>query len=268
MALNTLNAIATSFRQKIIFRKTSTANVASAVWHSSTAGLGGLPAQMSAVGNTANGLVPVAGDTGFPEIQPTSGTVKLIGVEVSNDSTVGGRILVYDRLFHAGAYTMNTANTTLASQPSYSGRCPDYSEALLYLECISTLGISTSATLTIGYTNQAGTSGRSTAYTVYSTGTSTGTYAFIKAPMQAGDIGVQSVDSIVGSGTMGNTVNLVVARPLFYGTFAPLEPIYYPLDTLSAPTLYSTSALGIAFAVDGAARSLSGTEVVLELASG
>lgn len=270
MALDTLNAISTSLRQKIIFRKTSTANVAAGLWHATTAGLGGLPAQMSAVGNTANGLVPVAGDTGFPSIYPTSGTVKLISVEITNVSTLGGRVFVYDRLFHAGAYTMNTANTTLASQPSFSGRLPntDYSEALLFLECVSTLGLGTSATVTIGYTNEAGTGSRSTSLTINSTGSSTGTYWFAKMPMQAGDIGVQSVDSITGSGTMANTANIVVARPLFYGYFPPAESVIYPLDTLSAPILYGTSALGIAFALDSTAQSITGTEVVLELASG
>lgn len=69
-----------------------------------------------AIGNTANGLVPDDTVAGYPLIASFGGAAGyLSGIDFS--SSVACRLMLFDRLFAAGAYVFN-ADVTLANQPS------------------------------------------------------------------------------------------------------------------------------------------------------
>lgn len=205
-----------------------------------------------AIGNTANGVVPTDTTAGYPTIAAFGGgaTGYLTRVEFSN--TVASKLALYDCLFSCGAYAFN-ANTTLASQPSYVSRLPSvggYSTTEIWVEAVTAFtGIPSVA---VTYTNQSGTAGRST-------GTVAAPAALIvgrmyRLPLQAGDIGVQSIQTIVGSVATAGTFNVHVMRRLWQGRvrIANDGAVHDMLST-GAPILYDTSALRCIVTADGTA---------------
>lgn len=93
----------------------------------------------------------------------------------------------------------------------------------------STLG-STSTTLTISYTNQAGTPGRTSTATSFSGSTGLREAAIlIPIPLQAGDTGVQSIESVTIPASTGTAGNFGVCM------FKPLAMISLESATGSMP---------------------------------
>ena len=80
----------------------------------------------------------------------------------------------------------------------------------------------TATTVSVGYTNSAGTASRSTGATASLSGYITG--RLIQMPLQAGDVGVQKIDSVTIGGTVATagTVNVILARPLWEGGRVPV----------------------------------------------
>lgn len=169
------------------------------------------------IGNTANGLVPDDTVAGFPVLSAFGGgnTGYLDSIQWGN--TVAGRIALYDRLFHAGSFSLATLQTfNLASQPSYVSRLPGsvYSGLEIFLE-VNVAIAAAAVTVNVGYTNEAGTAGRATGATSSLSGFTT--RRLIPMPLQAGDKGVQKIDSLTVGGTVAATgsINVVVARRLW-----------------------------------------------------
>jgi hypothetical protein len=183
-----------------------------------TLDLGGNPAAGSlAIGNTAAGLVPVAGSAGFPAISAFSGANTGYLYSVQFGSSVACRETLFDRLFHAGSVLLTAlATTTLSAQPSYAARLPgtNYNGLGIFLEVNAAVS-ATATTVSVGYTNQAGTAGRSTGATGSLSGFTT--RRLIPMPLQAGDTGVQKIDSVTVGGTVATagSVNVIVARRLW-----------------------------------------------------
>jgi hypothetical protein len=212
--------------------------------------------------NTANGVVPTDATAGYPIIAAFGGgTGYLTKVEFA--STVAGWVDVYDRVFLAGAYAFN-ANTTLASIPSYSGRIPgaDYTGTQIWLEQV-TAGTG-SQSVAVTYTNQAGTGSRTTG-TVATAVNIVG--RCWQLPLQAGDSGVQVVNSVVGSVATVGTFNIMVLRPLWSGriTLANGGDVH-DLLRVGMPQVYADSALYVLIAPDSTATGIP--EVMLEVANG
>lgn len=129
-------------------------------------------------------------------------------------------ILAYDRLLHIGGLdgTSTSAQTvggTLTRGTGYVGN-------MIFVEIYTAVG-TTARTITASYTNQANTAGRTTASTVF--GGTAGTVGndanlMIPLPLQAGDTGVKSVESVtinLSTGTAGN-FGVTIARPIFWAT--------------------------------------------------
>lgn len=215
MAIATLAGYQASARQRIIYRKNATSWGGSTFY--SNVQIGGSPGAAGGPGNTANGIVP-AGGAGYPAINAFAGTAYITGVEaalLSSSSLFGGlRYILADLVWYAGAYS--TANVTLTSQPSFASRLPGGSFVGLQLWSEGVGGGGTTTTFNVGYTNESGTPGRSTgAIDIDVIGSNVGLQAQI-FPLQAGDAGVQRIDSVtVNGGT--HSANLMVVRPLVYG---------------------------------------------------
>lgn len=169
--------------------------------------------------NTANGVVPTDADMGAtddkidPFVAGGNGYVtKLLG---TNDRTSASYLYVtnylFDMVFKAGAYSFNS-NVTLSSQPSYSSRIPsgtDYTNTEIWFESVT--AFTGNPVITVTYTNQSGVAGRSTSLTL--------TAPIIlrrmdRFPLQAGDTGVQKIESVVATTATVGTFNILVLRRL------------------------------------------------------
>lgn len=150
----------------------------------------------------------------LPFTNPTGGRQKfLLGME--NGIATAGVLVVYDRLMHCSGVPLSTAqaNTvTGGAAARYTGAAADGNQ--LWLEYGGTSAqIVAGCALTVTYTNQAGVAGRVTPTIIPGTTT---LQALVPVPLQDGDTGVQSVETVTVSvtGTAGATVGVVIARPL------------------------------------------------------
>lgn len=272
MAINSLADYATALKQRVVFNKGGVSVFG--LYYVSTLYAAGIPEASSALSGLAvTGDVPVSGDVGFPRIQPFSGNGYLSGVEFySGSDTNQGRVMLYDRLFHCGPYPQNAASQTLSGQPSFSSRVPggtDYAGTQLFLELKNLFITPSSYTVTITYTNQAGTTGRSTSIVVGATGGSTGTNWAVPIPLASGDCGIQTIESVSGSAGPAGDFCLFIARPLWLGfsDVSVVGPKVEPMDSVGMPEVFSDSALAMLYASTSSGVAISGSELSLEIAS-
>lgn len=254
MAITTRDGIVAALKQKLPFQKTasrtSVANIPFSVF-----GLAGNPgAGTLAIGNTDNGVVPTDATAGYPLINPFSGanTGYISGARVLN--SVASWIHVYDRVFAAGAYSFNS-NVTLASQPSYAGRIPDanYIGTELWVETVT--AFTGNLSVAVGYTNQSGTSGRSTG--TVATGVAPTVGRCIQLPFQSGDCGIQSVNSVVASVATVGTFNVMVLRPLFsFRVNAVNFGDVLDWAKIGLPQIYADSAIYVMVQADSTSTGL------------
>jgi hypothetical protein len=189
-------------------------------WHSLWT-YDGYPAGGSAPGAVA---APTSATTGaLPFTSPGGGRESWL-TQAWATGLVGGTLVLYDRLLHISGLsgTVTTAQTVGGTLTRNNGGVGNMAMAEIY----SIIG-TTGTTITMSYTNQAGTSGRT------STATSFGATNFreqtraVMLPLQAGDTGIQAVASttvLATTGTAGN-FGITVFKPLAYiGIGAPGAP--------------------------------------------
>lgn len=210
---------------------------------------GGVGTGNLGVGNTANGLVPTDATNGFPKITFSSGTGYLGMVRtVSNNNR--NMFVLYDRLFHAGAYSFN-ANVTLSAQPSYSGRIPggDYSGTQIWIEAVTAFtGI---LNVAVTYTDQGGNAGHTTG-TIAAPATGIPAGLLFPLPLAAGDSGVQKIESVVATVAAAGTFNVVVQRPIWGPSGgadatspASAQGSAYGLEAAGMPQIFPDSCLAV-----------------------
>ncbi len=269
MAITTVDGYVAAAKQRTKVIKTAAATTIAALPFT-TLDLAGLPGAGSlAVGNTANGLVPTDAGAGHPLINAFGGGATGYLGAVDFGSSVASRLTIYDRLFHAGSFSLAALTTfNLTSQPSYSGRLPaaDYTDLELFIEVNAAIAAS-AATIAIGYTNEAGTAGRTTGASASLA--SMTTRRLIPMPLQAGDKGIQHIDSVTvgGVAAASGTVNVVVARRLWSNRVKTAnDGGVDALDAAGLPILYDTSALWLVVEADSTSSGIP--EVYLTIANG
>lgn len=127
--------------------------------------------------------------------------------------------LCYDRLLHIGGLdgTVTTAQTVGGTLTRNTGGVGN----IIMIEIYSAVG-TTARTITASYTNSAGTASRTTSAVVFGgTVPTVGNDAnlLIPLPLQSGDLGVQSVQSVtIGTGSTGTAGNfgVTIAKPYFW----------------------------------------------------
>lgn len=130
---------------------------------------------------------------------------------------VAGTIILYDRLFWQSnlSGTTTTAQTVQGAGTTPLTRYTDGIGNIAFIEIYSQIGTTTTS-VTMSYTNEDGTSGRtSTAVTIGGTGFREQTRA-IMLPLQSGDSGIQNVATttiLASTGTAG-LLGVTVAHPL------------------------------------------------------
>ena len=215
--------------------------------------------------NTANGLVPTDATAGFPGINAFAGGATGYISNVTFGSTVPCRITLYDCLFKAGAYAFNAA-TTLASQPSYSSRViggTDFTNTEIWIEAVT--GFTGNQSIAITYTNQAGTTARTTG--TIATGVAPIVARMLQLPLAAGDTGVQKIESVTSTVSTVGTFNVLVLRRLWSGRViaANFGDTHDFLKT-GMPQIFADSALMAVVQPDSTATGIF--EIVAEIING
>lgn len=266
MAITTLDGAAAGAQAARDFTKSVTATLV-AGRPASTWALGGRPGAGSFNG-TLNG-VALSSTSGLvngqiPHYNPSSGNAHLH--RLTGRATQPGVIKVLDRLWHNGGYTITSTSAQNTTFPGLPARSLDGTAngdgVLLGLEISAATGAGT-PTITIGYTNQAGTASR-TATNIIATVASSAIGAFYEIGLQAGDTGVRSVQSLTLSATWtSGTMNLVAYRVI---AELPVSAAHVgaELDFLTggAPRLYDGTVPFLVFVPNTTtATSVSGTYV-------
>jgi hypothetical protein len=270
VTIATLANYDSAFKQELYWSTGITGANIAALNFNSLSQQSAIPGIMTNPSNTTNGVVPVAGDTGFPAVQPIDAAASVYITRINTFSNLasgtGSRLYLFDRLYHVGMFADTPATYNFSSQPSFLSRLPGGRYEGLYLLCEAQASSGSNApNITVTYVNQAGVSGRST-----------GTFAIGRAsfrldivPLQAGDNGIQQITSLVVGGSSGsNNFSLVIARPLFQHRFDELDTEYvFPLERIGMPQIYSTSALFWAFRKDQGTSNQPNFRMGVEIAA-
>lgn len=263
MAITSLDQLIAAPKQLVGYLKTGSRTTIAAMPFS-VFDVSGAPSGTMAVGNTANGIVPTDAVAGYPVINAFAGGATGYLSEVTFGSSVASRIGLYDCLFSAGAYAFN-ASTTLASQPSYAGRVPnaDYNGLEIWFEAAT--AFTGNLNLTVTYTNQDGTTGRTTG--AFSPGIAPTIGRMFLLPLQSGDTGVQKIESVTSTTATVGTFNIHVMRRLWQGRVrSNNDGDAHDFLKTGMPQVYADSAFRFIVYADSTA---SGTiEVQLEIANG
>lgn len=157
-------------------------------------------------------------------------------------ATQAGLLMVCDRLWHNGGFTITSTASQTVTSAAFPARDIDGSAngrgVFLGLEISAAAGAA-APTITVGYTNSDGTSGK-TATNSFATANSPTAGAFFPIGQAAGDYGVRSVQTLqLSASWLSGTMNLVAYRVL--GAI-PLSAAYVPgfMDVLTGgmPRLY------------------------------
>jgi hypothetical protein len=169
-------------------------------------------------GGTAPGAVaaPTSATTGaiVPYTNPSGGRQKHL-IQAWATGLVGGTLIIYDRLLHISGLdgTNVGAQTVAGSLTRNTGGAGNFAFAEIY-----TIIGTTARTITMSYTNTTPTGGRtSPAVAIGATGFREVTRA-IMLPLQSGDTGITSVESVTLSATTGTAgdFGITVGKPITY----------------------------------------------------
>lgn len=188
---------------------------------------------------TLNGVVLTVPTTGsLPWIDANVGSAYLARFSGSfpnpTGNPMGGMLMLCDRLWHNGGIDVTITTAQAIVSPAWPARDENAATAgagvFLALE-LQLAGSLTTPTVTVSYTNSAGVAGR-TATNINAVSLSATAGRTFPMSLQAGDLGVQSVQSITLSAA-GTTalINLVAYRPL---AFIPVCGPISVIDAVSA----------------------------------
>lgn len=261
MAITTLDGLIAASKQSLQFLKTGARTTVAAIWFSLFE-LAGMPGAGTLAGSsTTAGVVPDDTTTGCPSLTNFAGgaTGYLASVEFSN--TVACRMRLVDCVFKAGAYAFN-ASQALSSQPSWSARAPggSYIGFEIWIEAVTAFtGI---PTIAITYTNQDGTAGRTTG--AISLGVALTLGRLFRMPLQAGDTGVQKIESVTATIASAGTFNVLVVRPLWSGRVRSAnDGDVHALEKTLMPIVHDSAALMLFIAADSTASGVPELEITV-----
>lgn len=259
MALTTVDGYVAAAKQRIRWFKTGARTTVAGVPFS-LFDVAGLPGAGTLAGaNTANGVVPTDAVAGYPSIAALSALGYV--TRVAFGSTVPGWLCLYDRLFLAGAYAFN-ANTTLASQPSYSGRVPgtDYRGLVIWIEAVT--AFTGTPSFQINYLDEGGAAGDTG---VISAGAALSVGRCFRMPLATGDNGVSQITQVRGTIASAGTFNVMVMRELWSGRVGVANGgETHDMFKTGAPQIYTDSALYGLVETDGTASGLP--DMTIEMA--
>lgn len=223
MAITTGDGYIGAAKQMVPYVKTAAVTTVQATRYT-VAQAAGNPGALTLLGAaTPSGGVPTDATAGYPVINAFGGGATGYLTRVHYACSIACNIELWDKVYAVGITTaqLGTLQTlTLSSQPSYSTRVPggtDYTGLRIFVEITTTMAAS-ATTINVTYTNESGTTGRTVAAT---TGSLSGFVAgrWVELPLQAGDEGVQKIESVIigGATNASGALNVIVARRLWRG---------------------------------------------------
>lgn len=249
MAIATLDGAAAGARQLAPMLKTAYTTAVTgrplSLW-----GLAGVPGAGSYSGSLSGATLSSSDSGSLTRGNPASGNSYLH--TLAGSCSVAGQLILIDRLWNNGGITISSNSPQTVNSVTWPSRCPTSAtddtpstngfQILIGVEVSAQTGSGT-PTLTVGYTNSAGTASR-TATNIIATTASTTASTFHPIGLQAGDQGVRSVQTFTLSATWtSGTINLVAYRVL--ASLAISTAGINQLDFLSggAPRIYDSSCL-------------------------
>jgi hypothetical protein len=212
-----INARASGNMEDRLFVKTTATGGVSGAWYSLLRGAGFPPT--IAPGNIPGGSVMNRASTGAVPLQnPASGSKYLLTFGVTVPSVTGFSAIMLADILVAAA---NISANTTAAQTVNTAALTRYTSGagVLMTTAVTTALGATASNLTVTYTNSDGTAGRSTGAIAM-----TGSAAVNRLqpgaggpmiPLQSGDAGVRSVQTVQFSAAMGaGVLDLYLYRPL------------------------------------------------------
>jgi hypothetical protein len=279
MAITTFDQYIASAKQKIRYTKASRTTVATIPF--STLDLAGQPGARANLtySNTANGVIQVDTDSGFPPINPFSGGSKGYLSIVSFANSVLSRIQLYDRVWVGGSYAFTAGTTSLSSQPAISGRCPDYAGGVsfgrdmeIWIEVSTAFATGTAWQVQVTYTDNLGNTGHTSIISAAQAAAGLTLGKMFQLALQVGDAGVQKIESAIvtngGTAMTAGAFNVVLMRPLWETGSIRIANAgdIHGLDKTGMPIVYEDSALFIMVAAD--ATALGQPYILLEVCNG
>jgi hypothetical protein len=162
----------------------------------------------------------------IPFTDPVSGNSYLARFQAG--ATISGTLLLCDRLWHNGGFTITTTTAQTVNSATFPARdlagSTNGDGVLVGIEVSAACGAAAPAP-TLTYTNQAGTGSR-TASLSFPTANSPAAGSFFPFGLQAGDTGIRSIQSLtLGTSWVSGTINLVAYRVIaaleLTGAFVP-----------------------------------------------
>jgi len=202
-----------------MFVKTATFGGVSGVWYSAFR-IAGLPPTISPSNIPGGSVMNRASAGAIPLLNPTNTDVKyLLTLGVSVPSISGfSAILLVDLLVAAANINANTTSAQTVNTAALTRHTSG--EGVMMILCVTTALGATASNITISYTNQTGTSGRSTGAIAMTASAAVNRLQPVVAlapfiPLQAGDIGVRSVETVTFSAAMGaGVLDIYLFKPL------------------------------------------------------
>jgi hypothetical protein len=228
-------------------------------------------------GMPAKGAVPTSGaipdrtlQGAIPFTAAGGGRDKhLIGASIT--PITAGVYLLYDRLFHEGGLnaTLTTAQTIQGSTPTPAlTRNTGGAGNIAFYEIYTIIG-TTGTTLTMTYTNQAGTGSRTSTINIGATGFRE-VSRMQRIPLAAGDSGIQAIEQIQLTATTGTAGNfgITIAQPLAWipvGAGGTMGWRDYTTGLPGIPVIHPDACLALMFIPAAAtAPELFGTLATIE----
>lgn len=214
MAITTLDGLIAGMQYPCEFVKAATPTLVAGRPHSLFY-LAGIPGAAIAPSPGLSGVALTSYAGQLPFANPASGNSYL--ARLVGQATIAGQLILCDRLWHNSGFTITSTAAQTVNSVSWPSRSADGTTngagVILGVE-ISTATSSGTPTITVNYTNQANTSGRS-ATNIVATSSSSAIGAFYPIGLAAGDTGVRSVQTLTLSVTWtSGTMHLVAYRIL------------------------------------------------------
>ena len=260
MAISTIDGVVAALPGQICpFTKASLTSVAGAYLSLWTAA--GQPgAGAASAGSTTTGAIPTSATAGALSFtNPGSGN-SYVGKAFAS-SSVQGTVVIYDRLWHGGAYT-SASGSISASTTTAVDRDSTGAGAELWVEIATALS-AVATTITVTYVNQAGTGSKTATCAVPASAILGRMFPFVLA---AGDTGIRQITAISGSAAPTGTFNLVILRrlielPLSIAGVAAGGDFAY----LGMPRVYDSACIGLFMNTNTTSTgTLSGSQNIIQ----
>lgn len=240
MAITTLDGIVAGLIQPRPFLKNGAATVAGR-WYSPFY-VAGLPGAAVAPTPGLSGAALTTYSGQIPWTNPGAGNSYL--ARLSGAANVAGRLRLCDRLWHNSGIVVTSTGSQSINSVAFPARdrtgVTNGEDIFVGAEVSTVMGAGT-PTWTMGYTNSAGTAGRSIVTAAQAATMAVG--SFIELPLAAGDIGVRSIQTWQQSATMTSGVYHLVAYRVLAEMEISLANIGTQLDAIACgfPRLFDNT---------------------------